>query len=114
MAVIKFKKEFFNQIKDGSKTQTLRTPPNRLEVVPGDMAVCIFPGIDDKLFVTITKVGYKYFRTLDDEDAKLEGFSNVGELRKCLLDIYPTLDGSNRLYFYRFKLEGYTETVKEE
>ena len=114
MTVIKFRKEFYQQIKDGVKTQTLRTPQHRLEVVPGDFAACVFPGTKEQLFVTIIDVGYKYFKTLNDEDARLEGFDSVNELKKVLLDIYPTLDNHNRLYYYRFRLDGYTETVKED
>ena len=114
MTQIKFRKEFYQQIRDGVKTQTLRTPSHRLDVVPGDFAVCLFPGVDDQLFVTITDVGYKMFRTLNEDDAKREGFDSVNELKKCLLDIYPRLDNHDRLYYYRFRLDGYTEKVTEE
>lgn len=113
MVAIKFKPEFFPLIKSGSKTQTLRTPPNRLDVVPGDFAVCVFPKTEDKIFITITDVGYKYFRNLNLEDALAEGFTNVEDLKKCLLEIYPTLDNSNRLYYYKFIMEGNTERIGE-
>ena len=112
MTVIKFRDEFYQKIRNGEKVQTMRTPSHRLDVVPGDFAACVFPGIDEQLFVTITDVGYKYFKSLNDEDARLEGFESVHELKKVLLDIYPTLDNYNRLYYYRFRLDGYTETIK--
>lgn len=113
MVAIKFKPEYFSKIKSGSKTQTLRTPPHRIDVVPGDFAVCIFPGMKDKIFITITDVGYKYFRNLDIDDANREGFNSVNELKKALLEIYPTLDNSNRLYYYRFIVDGFTVKVEE-
>lgn len=113
MVAIKFKPEFFDPIKKGFKTQTLRTPSHRVDVVPGDFAVCIFPGTDDRIFITITDVGYKDFRSLNLDDAKREGFNTVEELKKCLLGIYPKLDNSNRLYYYRFVVDGVTERVVE-
>lgn len=38
IAAIKFKKEFYKSIKNGSKTQTLRRPSKRIDVKPGDFA----------------------------------------------------------------------------
>ena len=111
MTVIKFKPEFFKKIKDGEKTQTLRTPSHRIHVRPGDFAACIFPGLKDQLYVTITKIGYKHFVELNEDDAKREGFESVNELKKCLLEIYPTLDNASILYYYRFELDGYTEKI---
>ena len=111
MVAIKFKQEYFSKIKSGSKTQTLRTPTHRIDVVPGDFAVCVFPGLEDKIFITITDVGYKYFKDLDIDDANREGFNSVEELKKTLLEIYPTLDNSNRLYYYRFMVDGFSERV---
>lgn len=111
MVAIKFKKEFYPLIRSGVKTQTLRTPSGRVDVSPGDFAVCIFPGISDKIFITITDVGYKYFKDLNMDDANREGFTNVNDLKKSLLEIYPALDNSSRLYYYRFIMDGFTELV---
>lgn len=113
MVTIKFKKEFYKAIKNRSKTQTLRKPSGRIEVVPGDFAACVFEDCPEKIFVTITDVGYKMWKSLTEEDAKLEGFDSLNDLKRCLLKIYPDIQPWNRLYFYRFEVDGYTETIKE-
>jgi len=110
MTAIKFKKEFFKPIKNGVKTQTLRR--RRLDVVPGDFAVCVFEDCPEKIFVTITDVGYKMWKTLNVEDAKLEGFGSLHDLKMCLLQIYPNIQPWDRFYFYRFEVDGFTETME--
>ena len=113
MVVIKFKKEFYPLIRSGSKTQTLRRPSGRMELSPGDFAVCIFEDCPEKIFINITDVGYKMWKTLTEEDAELEGFESLYDLKKCLLKIYPDIQPWDRFYFYRFEVDGYTESVKE-
>ena len=114
MAAIKFKKEFYNLIKEGKKTQTLRIPQKRLDLKKYDFATCIFEGCDEQIFVTITDVGYKYWQSLNDEDAKREGFDTLDDLKKFLHSIYPNVPSWGRLYYYRFKVEGFTVRVGEE
>lgn len=111
MTVIKFRKEYFEPIKCGVKTQTLRIPSKRIHARPGDFVACIFPGMKDQLYVTITDIGYTFFGELNMKDAQCEGFASVAELKAVLLDIYPTLDNASMLYYYRFRLEGYTERI---
>ena len=113
MTVIKFKKEFFKPIKNGVKTQTLRRPSGRLDVVPGDFAACVFEDCPEKIFVTITDVGYKMWKTLNVEDARREGFESLHDLKMCLLQIYPNIQPWDRFYFYCFEVEGNTEKVGE-
>ena len=113
MVTIKFKKEFYKPIKNGVKTQTLRRPSGRIEVVPGDFAVCVFEDCPEKIFVNITDVGYKMWRTLTVEDAMREGFASLHDLKRCLLKIYPDIQPWDRFYFYRFEVDGFTESVKE-
>lgn len=105
MVSIKFKKEFYKSIKNGSKTQTLRKASKRIEVKPGDSAVCIFDGdCPATIHIKITDVGYKMWKSLTDDDAELEGFDSLHELKKCLLKIYPDIQPWDRFYFYRFEL----------
>ena len=113
MVAIKFKKEFYPLIRSGVKTQTLRTPSGRVDVSPGDFAVCVFEDCPEKIFITITDVGYKMWKTLDVGDARREGFGSLDDLKKCLLEIYPDINPWDRFYFYRFEVVGYTEAVKE-
>jgi hypothetical protein len=101
MKELKFNKEYYMPILTGEKTQTLRK--NRKRIRPGDIVRCVFPGTSMECKVKITKIGYKQFKYLNDEDAKLEGFESVDELKKVLMEIYPRLDKFDRLYYYRFK-----------
>ncbi len=113
MTVIKFKREFYPLIKSGSKTQTLRIPAKRLELKKYDFATCVFEDCPEKIYVTITDVGYKMWKSLTDEDARREGFHDVDELKKCLLEIYPDTPSWGRLYYYRFQVDGVTERMGE-
>lgn len=113
IVAIKFKKEFYPLIRSGVKTQTLRRPSGRVDVVPGDFAVCVFEDCPEKIFITITDVGYKMWKTLNAEDARREGFGSLDALKKCLLKIYPDIQPWDRFYFYRFEVEGITEKIGE-
>lgn len=112
MTAIKFKKEFYKLIKKGVKTQTLRIPAKRLDLKKYDFAVCVFEDCPEQIYVTITDVGYKLWKTLSEEDALREGFDSLHDLKQFLVEIYPDIHAWDRLYFYRFKVEGVTETVK--
>lgn len=100
--LIKFNKEYYKLIMDGEKTQTLRNKNKRLK--EGETVKAIFPGTDKECLIRITKTGYKQFKYLNDEDAQLEGYDSVDELKKALLDIYPLMIWSDRLWYYRFRV----------
>ena len=101
--LIKFKQEFLEKILDGSKTQTMRLPVSRVDVHENDNVIALFPN-GEEIPLWITKVGYKSFKSINDEDAKREGFGNADELKECLKDIYRDyyIDDHNRFYYYRF------------
>ena len=102
--IIRFKDEYYDPIVDGSKTQTMRLSSKRLNVVPGEHVVGVFPGHND-LLLRITRCGYKYFKSINDDDAKREGFSNAEELKNVLESIYAEYNilDSNRFYYYQFE-----------
>ena len=100
--LIKFNKEYYKSIIDGIKTQTLRKSNKRLQ--EEEIVKAIFPGMSEECYLQITKTGYKQFKYLDNEDARLEGFKTVDELKKALLEIYSILDDFDRLYYYQFKV----------
>lgn len=104
---IKFKDEYHEAITTGAKTQTMRMPQSRIEVQPGDKAVAIFKNKHD-LLLKITDVGYKAFKSINDDDAEREGFSSADELKEALLDIYNEyyVQDMSRFYFYRFEFLG--------
>lgn len=104
---IKFKDKYFEAIVNCSKTQTMRMSHKRLEVNEGELAVAIFP-TRPSLNLRITKVGYKYFKSINDADAKREGFESADELKaelKEIYNIYQIVDTS-RFYYYRFEVIG--------
>ena len=103
--IVKFKQKYFEQIKNGVKTQTMRMPHKRIDVKPGDMVIALFPN-GEELLLRITKVGYKAFKSINDIDAKMEGFTSADELKQELLDIYHIykIEDYNRFYYYQFKL----------
>lgn len=102
--IIKFKDEYYDLIVNRSKTQTMRMPVNRINVVPGEHVVGVFPGHND-LLLRITRQGYKSFKSINDDDAKREGFENAEELKNVLKSIYKDykLLDSNRFYYYQFE-----------
>ena len=105
MKIIKFKQEFLESIRDGSKTQTMRMPSSRIDVQENDTVIALFPN-GEELTLKINKVGYKAFKSITDEDAKREGFHNKEELQKCLKDIYSEyrIEDFMRFYYYRFEV----------
>jgi len=100
--LLKFNKEYYSAIINGEKTQTLRKNNKRLQ--EDEIVKAIFPGTDNECRIQITNTGYKQFKHLNDEDAELEGYNSLDELKKDLLKIYPRLDQFDRLYYYRFKV----------
>ena len=100
--LLKFNKEYYNNIIDGIKTQTLRTSNKRLQV--DEIVKAIFPGTELECIIRITDAGYKQFKYLNDEDAKLEGYDSLQDLKSDLTTIYPRLDAFDRLYYYRFEV----------
>ena len=110
MKLLKFKQEYFDLIKQGKKTQTMRMSQKRLDVNPGDRVIGIFPD-GKEVLLEILAVGYKAFKSIDDEDAKREGFENAEELKKVLCEIYSeyNIQEYNRFYYYRFDCMGWTK-----
>lgn len=100
--LIKFNKEYYKPILKGLKTQTLRKSNKRLK--EDEIVKAIFTGTTNECYIQITRTGYKQFKYLNEEDAKLEGYNTLEELKKDLLTIYPSLDNFDRLYYYQFKV----------
>ena len=105
--IIKFKDEYFDPIVNGFKTQTMRLPNKRIDVNPGEQVIGVFKNKQDVL-LKIRKTGYKYFKSINDYDAQLEGFDSADELKKELLEIYKDyhIIDNNRFYYYRFEFLG--------
>lgn len=102
--LVKFNKQYYPLIRDGVKTQTMRLARKRLDVQENDVVMAVFPGIEETLKIRITKIGYKQFKSITEEDAKLEGFSDVISLKNELTSIYPLIEQFDRVYYYRFEV----------
>ena len=100
---IKFNKKYYPLIRDGVKTQTLRLARKRLDVQEGDIVNAVFPGTDKKIKIQIEKIGYKQFKSINKNDAELEGYDSLTDLKNDLIKIYPLINKFDRLYYYRFE-----------
>ena len=100
--LIKFNKKYYNIIINGLKRQTIRK--NNKKFKTDEIVKAIFPGTDKECYIQITDTGYKQFKYLNNDDAELEGYKTVEELKNDLLTIYPRLDKFDRIYYYRFKV----------
>ena len=100
MKILKFNTQFYNDIINGKKTQTLRKSNKRL--VEDELVKAVFNGTDKECTLKITKSDYKRFGDLTAEDAELEGCSSLDELKEILYKLYPRISNLQRLYYYRF------------
>ncbi|GAG49797.1 unnamed protein product [marine sediment metagenome] len=94
------KKAFFDAVRGGRKTVTLRHWRYR-RVAPGQIHTV--PGLGK---VRIESVREAALSSLTDADAAADGLSSAAELRRALRKIYPSLRGggdpSRRLYRVQF------------
>lgn len=93
------KKVFFEAIRSGEKTTTLRYWQRRM-VRPGSLHTV--PGLGK---VHIDECGPVEFRDLTNADAKADGFKSLRALKTALADLYPPEYRQGRkLYIVRFTL----------
>ncbi|RLF09614.1 MAG: hypothetical protein DRJ62_06395 [Thermoprotei archaeon] len=98
---LSFSKEYKGKIKKGLKTQTVRLSTKLRE---GD-EVEVVAGGEGLGKARITKIELKTVDQLTDEDARRDGFKNVGELRDALRRHYGKIGGNRRVYLISFELE---------
>lgn len=91
------KKVFFEPIRSGEKTTTLRYWQRRM-VRPGSLHTV--PGLGK---VHIDEAGTVEFGDLTDADARADGFKDLRTLKAALHDLYPPESRQGRkLYLVRF------------
>jgi len=95
---LRLKPDLFEAVRCNKKTSTIRAGRKNIEE-----GLLVLESPLTSLLVRITRVTYKRFKSLSDEDAKKDGFSNVDQLRKELLSIYPTLGNSSFLTLIEFE-----------
>ena len=94
------KKVFFEAIRSGEKTTTLRYWQRRM-VRPGSLHTV--PGLGK---VHIDEAGPVEFGDLTDADAKADGFESLRTLKTNLHELYPSECREGRkLYLVRFTLQ---------
>jgi hypothetical protein len=95
------KKRFFEAVRDGRKTTTLRYW-RRARVRAG--SVHTVPGLGR---VRIERVEQAHLSRLTDEDARADGLASARALREALAEMYPPGQRDGRvLYRVRFTLLG--------
>lgn len=100
-------------IKSKSKTLIFRTPALRLNVNVADWVTIVFSGSEDNVLVDIMDIGYLRFKDVNREHARLAGYNTLDELKKALINRYPSLENGSMLYYYKFELMGVSEKVGE-
>lgn len=94
-----FKKKFLNLIRQGTKTQTIRIWPHR-KLRVGQRSY--IPGVG---YIRIAAVDAVELNDLTNDDATLDGFANIQELRDEIQRLYPDgLTGGQQAYRVRFSL----------
>jgi hypothetical protein len=94
-----FKKKFLDLICRGEKTQTIRIWPHRKMRVGQRSYI---PGVG---YIRIVAVDAVKLNDLTDDDARLDGFSNLCDLLDEIQRLYPNgLTGGQQAYRVRFSL----------
>lgn len=98
--VLKFNKEFYYPIKQGTKESTIRKNTKPLNV--GDYVVAFFPELKQGLLLKITEHYAKKLNELSHKEAKDEGYYHRDLLIHSIKKIYPELKEDDYVYFYKF------------
>lgn len=84
----------------GKKTTTIRKGRRRYDV--GSALLTSKPG---DITIEITEIYYKKFRDLVDQDAVLDGFCDVHELRRVLMGFYRDISDDDTVTIVRFSVK---------
>jgi ABC-type phosphate/phosphonate transport system ATPase subunit/GNAT superfamily N-acetyltransferase len=99
--LLRIDSSYLEWIKTGRKTSTLRK--GRLRISPG---LLLLEGGGEILAVTVEETSYRQFRTLDENVARSDGFSNLQALHSALHSFYP--DIKDTTYFTVVKFRTFT------
>lgn len=99
--VLKFRKKYKDKIISGKKTTTIRL---ETKLKPGD-TVFVKAGNETIGTAKIIGVTDRKLKDLTEEDAGLDGFRNLRELRAELKDIYGPLNEETTLKLVRFRFK---------
>lgn len=102
---ILFHTERMEKIFNGEKLATVRQ--GRREYPLGEVICQETNNEDNFVKLNIKTISYKRFKDLDDDDAYIDGYADVEDLRQVLWSIYPNLTANSEVTiveFYPFKL----------
>ena len=99
--VLKFNKEFYQPIKDGTKESTIRKNTKPMNI--GDYVVAYFPELKQGLLLKITEHYAKKLNELSNNEAKCEGYYHADLLKHTMRCIYSDLNADDYVYFYKFR-----------
>ena len=95
---LNFKKEFLEAVIKEEKKQTIRKW-DKCFLKEGQK---IF--INYKYPAIVEKIIRKRFSEIDEEDAKLNGYSSKEELKKSVKEVYQDIDENSFIFIIRFHL----------
>ena len=95
---LRLRPEFLEAVRCGRKSSTIRAGRKNVE-----QDLLVLESKQGSLLVRITRVTYKRFKSLTDEDARKDGYGGVDQLEKELRSIYPTLGNNSFLTQIEFE-----------
>lgn len=98
--VLKFNKEFYYPIKQGTKESIIRKNTKPLNV--RDYVVAYFPELKQGLLLEIIEHYAKKLNELSHKEAVCEGYYHSDLLIHSIKKIYPDLKEDDYVYFYKF------------
>lgn len=104
--LLRVKSEFIPLIQQGLKSSTVRAGRRAVREGPAEVV-----SGRKSLAVVITRVEYKKFSALNDDDAKKDGFRDAEELEAALRQIYPDIHTGDDVTIIHFKLAASTEHI---
>ena len=110
--IITFPGEDYTRVKDGEITYVIRPASQRLNLKVYDWIPIFFKETRDNVMVEIEDINVTLFKNLKLNTALKCGFNSVNELKRDLVEHYPTLDNASRLYVYTFFVVGVSEKVE--
>lgn len=91
--------EYFASVKRGEKKSTIRVGRRKLS-----KGTLILESNQERLKVELRYIAHKHLKDLTENDAQIDGFRNLAELRKALFQIYSNLKPDSLLTIIYFEL----------
>lgn len=96
---LRLRPEFLAAVRCGQKRSTIRTGRRHIE-----LGLLVLESAGESVLVNVSKVTYKRFGELSDEDARSDGYANLTQLEAELRSVYPRLRKSSPLTVVEFQL----------